>query len=312
MGWAAPLSGQAFRAFSLSIENDGFVFWNSPQERTDWYYTHGLRVDAVLAWSPALPDLLGFGPSPACPPHPEAYPWALTRIGLGQAIYTPYQLFNEDPPEPDRPYAGWLSLKTVTARYAEDRYTSLGIELGVTGEPSLAGPLHRWFHRSLGKYEPQGWDKQIPFELAFSVEYETGKRISLLDFGGGGHVSVQPAGAVTLGTLRTGVRGGVFLLAGWKGPRFMDSLLAPGESGYVSAAIGPEAELVLRDLFLDGSTWGGSEKAERVPAVGHVVGRVQVGWRSLALEFAATRTSIQFTGQRAPHTVGTVRVILRP
>ena len=49
-----------------------------------------------------------------------------------------------------------------------------------------------------------------------------------------------------------------------------------------------------------------------MPVVGRLNGRLQMGLGGFGLEFAATRSTIQFTGQDGTHTVGTIRVIIRP
>jgi hypothetical protein len=218
-------------------------------------------------------------------------------MGFGQAIYTPEMLFSTSPPVADRPYAGWLFLETSTARITPQGVTTLGVQVGVTGEPSLAGPVHRWFHKSLGKYEPQGWDHQIPFEIAFAVDYQVRRAIPLFAGDGSTSIHLQPNGALTLGTLRTGAEAGLSLTAGWNSGPNLDWMGPSGEGAFLFLSLGVEGEMVLRDLFLDGSTWGQSVHAERVPLVGRRHGRLQLGVGKLALEFAATDSSAQFTDQ---------------
>ncbi len=110
-----PGSGQGLRSFTVAADNDGFVFWTPPDQRTDWYYTHGLRAEAVVAWAPPGVGFLGAGDPVLCPPDPTADPCIVTRITFGQAIYTPAMLFSSTPrgmtvpmpdgcsPKPQRP-----------------------------------------------------------------------------------------------------------------------------------------------------------------------------------------------------------------
>ncbi len=308
----SSISGQTLRSFSLHADNDGFVFWKPPHERTDWYYTNGLVAEAVLHWAPSIARILGDQAASACPRNPEPGPCGLTRVKLGQAIYTPASLFSTAPPVQDRPYAGWLFVGVTAARVTGDGATSLGIEMGVTGGPSLAGPVHRWFHRTLGKYEPQGWEHQIPFELAFSMKYEARRAWPLFPSGGGPSLHIEPRGALELGTLRTGAVAGLLLNAGWNSPPSFDWLRAGSGPFHALVGVGAEGELVLRDLFLDGSTWGPSVRTERVPVVGRVLGRIQAGWKGIALEFSAIRSTNQFKEQKGAHTVGVIRLILYP
>jgi hypothetical protein len=246
-----------------------------------------------------------------CPPEGSTGPCLLTRITVGQAIYTPAFLFSDEPDPGDRPYAGWLYLRATSARVSGGSLASLGLELGVTGKPSLAGPLHRWFHRSLGKHEPQGWDHQIPFELAFALQYEASQAVPILEDQHGVSIHLQPRGSLSVGTVRTGAVGGGAILFGWNAPPLPAWMGPKGNSAFVQIALGAEAEWVLRDLFLDGSTWGPSGNVERIPVLGRVNACTQVGWHALALEFTATRTTAQFKGQEGSHTVAAVGLIIR-
>ena len=307
-----PGSGQSLRSLTISADNDGFVFWTPPDERTDWYYTHGLRADAVVAWAPPGVRFLGKGDLNVCRSDPDGSPCILTRITIGQEIYTPEGLFSTDPPLDDRPYAGWLFMEAIAVRVSEDRSTSLGLELGLTGDPSFASPLHRWFHRSLGKHEPMGWGHQIPFEPAFTFKYEARRAWPLVSDTRAMSTHIEPNGSLMLGTLRTGALAGLTLRGGWNAPPPFDWWGARAGAPYFLVALGAEGELVLRDLFLDGSTWTQSAHVERVPVMGRLKGRVQMGLGRVGIEFAATRSTIQFTGQAGQHTVGTIRIIVRP
>lgn len=305
-------SGQGLRSFAVSVDNDGFVFWTLPDERTDWYYTHGMRLEAVVDWAPPGARFLGGDDPTVCSSDSSSEPCVLTRITFGQAIYTPAALFSTVPPLDDRPYAGWLFLEATTARVTPEGWTSLGVEVGMTGGPSFASPVHRWFHRRLGKHEPTGWENQIPFEPAIAVKYETRRAWRIVPSRRGMSFIIEPQGSFTLGTLRTGALGGVSLRAGWNAPPSLDWWGTGQGSPYVMVSLGADGELVLRDLFLDGSTWGRSAHVERVPVVGRLSGRLQMGLGRVGLEFAATRSSFQFTGQKGRHTVGTLRILIRP
>jgi len=296
----------------LSIENDGFAVWRHVQDRTDWYYTSGIRAEAVLGWAPALSRLLGGGGLIVCPPEQETDPCVLASVTVGQSIYTPAFLFSQEPDPGDRPYAGWLSVRTAFARLDPGGSSSLGVEVGVTGKASLAGPVHRWFHRSVGVHEPMGWSNQIPFEVAFALSYEARRVVPLRLSRDGVSFHFEPRGSLSLGTLRTGAAGGGSVLLGWNAAPSLDWAGGRTNSFYAQVSVGAEAELVLRDLFLDGSTFGESQRVDKESMVRRIQTRIQIGRGGLGLEFAATRTSPEFHGQKDPHVVGRVRLIVRP
>ena len=305
-------SAQGLRSLSLSVDNDGLVFWESTRKRTDWYYTHGMKVEATGNWALPGAELLSPDDPTVCAPDPGPDPCILSRITFGQAIYTPKMLFSDDPLIEDRPYVGWLFVDASTALASQEGASSLGVQVGITGGPSLASPLHRWFHTSLGKHEPMGWKHQIPFEVAFSVTYEARRFLSILPVSWPGSLQIEPRGSVSIGTLRTGAMAGISIRAGWNAPSSIDWWGARPGKAYLLLALGSEGEVVVRDLFLDGSTWGRSAHADLEPLIGRLTGRMQVGLGGFGLEIAATRSSIQFRGQEGKHTVGTVRAIIRP
>ena len=313
-GLMAPgaLFSQSLRALSIAAENDGLAFWTPPHQRSDWYYTHGMAIVGVFASAIPGSSFLGGGAPPPCGPTPSTQPCSLSRLGIGQAIFTPEARFTTSPPAADRPYAGWLYLEASAIRLEGRRIRRLGLDLGVTGGPSLAGPVHRWFHRSLGKHEPMGWDSQIPFELAFSVSFENREALTLGETAGGLDLRFEHRSILRVGTLRTGALGGLSLQAGWRAPRFLEwTGIRPAE-GYIRLSVGADGELVLRDLFLDGSTFGGGPRVERTPLVGQLRASLQVGTGAFGVEFSGSRRTSQFTGQVGHHSTGLVRLIIRP
>jgi lipid A 3-O-deacylase len=305
---AVPGAAQSVRSFGLSADNDGLVFWVPPDRREDRYYTHSLRAEAVVAWEPPWARLLGGGAARVCGAEPASGSCTVTRLVLGQEIYTPDFIFDKDPESHDRPFAGLLYVAAAAVRLAPHRSSSLGLQVGVTGKASFAAPFHRWFHRSLDKHEPMGWEHQIPFEPAFLLRYETRGAVSLIPPGKALSLRLEPHGGATLGTLRTGASGGVVLGGGWNAP-FFDGLREVGAGPFsLRVGVGVEGEVVARDLFLDGSTWTSSVRATREAFVGRLRSRFAVGWGRLALEWATTHSTLEFRDQRGRHTYATIRV----
>ncbi len=300
---------QSVRSFSLAADNDGFVFWVPPGNRDDRYYTHGFRLQVVTAWAAPGSNLLDREKLKACGEEESRWPCILTRLTLGHAIYTPAYLFDDPPAADDRPYAGWLYLEATTARVAPDALLSLGLQVGLTGTPAMAGPLHRWFHRSLGKHEPMGWEHQIPFEPAFRLGLEARRAFPLVALEGPLSLAVEPRAAAMAGTVRTGTLGGIGLVGGWGTSPTWDWSGGGRPGFHLLVRLGADGEFVLRDLFLDGRTWGDSPSAEKSLWVGRLRGRIQLGWGRASLEFSATHATPQFRTQEGPHTHGTLRII---
>lgn len=304
----APGAAQGVRSFSLSLDNDGLTFWDPPSQRADWYYTHGLRMEATLARTPPWTDREVCDGAEV----PEAG-CVLTNVSLGQQIYTPENVFSSDPPVDDHPYGGFLYGEVGGEIIDPDGRTEFALRVGVTGPPSLGRQAHQGVHRWLDKAEPVGWEHQIPFEVAFALSVHRTAPWSPLPAEAGFSAALVPRWGATLGTLRTSADAGLGLWVGWNAPAGIGGRgPASGGGFHALAEIGTGGELVLRDLFLDGSTFGESVATERNAWVSSRSGRVQVGVAGFALEFAASRVSPRFRAQQEAHAYGTLRFIVHP
>lgn len=301
---------QTIGSFALTADNDGLVFWKPPRERLDRYYTHGLKAEAVVNIALPWDGLLSKHPLPPCGQEPVDDACTVTRLGLGQKIFTPNFVFQEDPENHDRPYAGWLFLEAASTRVEGQTERALGLEVGVTGKPSLAGPAHRWFHSFLKKHPPLGWEHQIPFEPAFLIRYEQRQAFSLVSPEPPINLGWEPSFGANVGTLRTSLFAGLGVQAGWNATRGGEWKGETSRGFFLRIGLGVEGELVARDLFLDGSTFRSSVHAERIPLVGRLRGRIQAGWSRLALEFRSTHSTLAFRGQDGGHTYGSITLLI--
>lgn len=303
------VSGQRPGAARLAFDNDGLNVWIPPSRRSDWFYTHGTRLDAAVDWTP--PSWMAPGREGLATCEGEVMPCLVTRVGISQEIYTPRNLFFFTPGLGDRPYAGWLSATLSAERVAPGRSAELSMELGVTGPPSLGRKAHLTIHRLLDKAEPRGWEHQIPFEVAGAVSYGETWRWPAVGGGRGPSAALQPHWRGTLGTLRTSGRLGLALRLGWNAPPGV-AWTGPRTGGaFVLAVVGAEGELVVRDLFLDGSIWRDTDRTVREPLLGRERIRLVAGWGSFGIELGVTRESPAFKRQERSHTWSTVGVVVR-
>ena len=120
----------------LSIEND-LIAVRGVGAPPDYDYTHGTRVAAAWAGAPAWVRR-ATGRRPACrDAAARQLGCVATALEVGQEIYTP----RRDAPRPvpgERPYAGWLYASAAVRTVSPGRVRAAGIEVGVTGAPSLA------------------------------------------------------------------------------------------------------------------------------------------------------------------------------
>ncbi|MGX1023892.1 lipid A-modifier LpxR family protein [Psychroflexus sp. MBR-150] len=94
---------------------------------------------------------------------------------IGQNIYTPNKKSLPDTARFDRPFAGWLFLKTEFTHSTANDIWSLQLEMGLTGSQSLADKVQRNYHELIGEQLPS-WHLQIPndFHSNLGVQYQKG------------------------------------------------------------------------------------------------------------------------------------------
>ena len=303
-----PAGAQWLRGVTVAMDNDGWAFW-IPRP-TDWFYTDGQFVELDGDWNVSGPASLGVRGS-SCFASPAAYPCSATHVGLTQKIYTPENLFFYRPGVVDRPYAGWLSLTWARDRVTLGRTTAVSFEAGVTGGPSLARQLQKGLHTLLNRVPPQGWEYQIPFEVAFAASVRDTWRVAMADNGKGWTLALEPHWAATAGTMRTSAEAGYALRLGWKASPASDVPGTSFDGFHLVARVGAEGEAVLRDLFLDGSTWKESASTPKEPLVGRTRASVILGWRRMDVRLGVTRSTKEFKAQDVPHLYGTLGLRVR-
>ena len=288
----------------VSAENDYFDFRVPPGERRDDNYTQGARVTignaGIVGWRALARGL------PSCALEHDGR-CGSTTLELGQLMFTPAS--DEEFPLPgERQYAGWLYGKLTGRVEQERRLFSGAVTLGVTGPPSLAGAAQVGFHRLTSTFRgPYGWEHQLPTEVAGSVAVEDSRLLA--DGRGGGRrvAELVLLSAAEAGTVRVSGGGGVRVRAGY-------ALDHPwrrrGHDGRRVAAYllaGARAEAVARDLFLDGNTFGGSERlVQRTPVTGQWEWGVGGRLGRAALEYRLVTQSREYRTGPSSHPVGII------
>jgi hypothetical protein len=286
-------------AASMRWENDAFG-------GTDRFYTDGIAF-GVSHTGPSWMD-----------PVANWLPWGEGRrtvsYDLAQAMFTPSDK-DLNPPDPnDRPYAGILVLGLTLHVEKPHSYHGLKFITGVVGPWSGAEQIQNAVHDLVGSGKSQGWDYQLENEPIFNFAYEyrhkfqlTGQRerwsLEALPFAGGWLGNMLTQGQIG-GITRFGynmpndfgptlVRGMDFMPP----PRREAQRPSKSDWGF-SLYGGAIANLVLRDITLDGNTFEDSPSVDKewfVPAAG--VG-MTVGNRRFQISFAYMFWGEEFEGQK--------------
>ena len=89
---------------------------------------------------------------------------------LGQEIYTPDNTTSIDYRDYDYPFGGWLYLKyTAQKEIKENTQIEYGIQMGVTGDWSMARWLQNTLHRNFFGMKVNSWEHQIPESIHVNV-----------------------------------------------------------------------------------------------------------------------------------------------
>jgi hypothetical protein len=308
---ASPGAAQV-RAVRLTLDNDAYNFWVPSGTRPDEEYTNGMDASVEVAGGPLWARRLAPRAAPCSGAESADSACATTTFDIGQKIFTP----RSDGPRlaaGERPYAGWLYFAATGQVSTARARRAVGIEIGVTGPPSLGEAVHETWHRIAGFRDPQGWDQQLRFEPGITVRYDEARLLGELRAGGGRVLALAPEWGAEAGNVRTAAHVGVRAAAGFRAPHPW-SAAADRDSGplavYATAAARQEA--VAHSLFLDGNTFADGPRVERSPLVFRYELGGGVRWRTVSLEYRAATRTREYETEPDGHTYSTLELTWRP
>lgn len=252
---------------TLHLENDVFAGIDN-QYTNGTYLSYAAPVNDLPGWARwtkrRLAGLI------------DAPDWQVA-YGIGQSMFTPDDITNPDPPLDDRPYAGLLFGSVYLSADTGRRRDTLGLEIGVTGPPSLAETMQKFIHNDIGIGDPpRGWHTQIDTEVTFRVLYEQKRRYpgTLWGF----EVDAVPEATLALGTADVSAGAALTLRLGegldmdYGAPRVRRSvapMLRPntGDAMRWNVFAGVAGRAVARDITLDGNTFRNSRSVDKEPVV---------------------------------------------
>ncbi len=308
-----PPPPQKAGTLSFVLEND-MLFANS-----DRHYTNGVHMSWLTA--PGMePEWVGDA-ARLLPIFSDTKDLRV-ELALGQSMYTPRDISQVNPPDGDRPYAGWLYATVGVISETRDHLDQLQVGLGIVGPASLAEQSQKTVHELIGSREPMGWDSQLKTEPTLQVNYQRSWRyVAAPDFLGM-KLDATPHAGIALGNAFTYANTGMMLRLGYNTPkdygppRVQPSL--PG-SGYFEPAgdfgfyvfAGFEGRAVARNMFLDGNLFADSRSVNKRPFVGDIQAGLAVIVQGVRLAYTHVMRSREFDGQDQPDRFGAVSVSFR-
>ncbi len=298
------------REWSASVrwENDAFG-------GTDRFYTDGVAL-GISHTGPSWMD-----------PVADWLPWGEGRrtvtYDMAQAMFTPSDKDRTVPDPKDRPYAGILAFGLTLHIEKETSYHGLKFITGVVGPSSQAKETQDEVHNFIGNGKSQGWGYQLHDEPIFNLAYEYRHKFQLAGEREQWAVQALPLAGGWLGNMLVQGQAGGFLRCGYNMPDDFGPSLVRG-MGFMppprreaqshssdwgfSVYGGSVANLVLRDITLDGNTFRDSRSVDKeffVPAAG--VG-MSVGNRRIQTSFSYVFLGKEFKGQEHYEKFGSIAV----
>jgi hypothetical protein len=276
-------------------------------------------------------DGVAFGVSQTGPswmdPFADRLPWGEGRRTVGydvaQAMFTPDDQDLAVPDPDDRPYAGILAMGLTLHVEKEHSYHGLKFVTGVIGPASLAEETQDMVHDLVGADKSQGWDYQLHDELILNLAYEYRHKFQLAGKSDPWGVQALPLAGGWLGNMLIQGQAGVLVRLSCNvpddsGPTLVRGMgfmppppregLRPSSDWGFSVYAGSVANLVLRDITLDGNTFEDSPSVDKevfVPAAG--VG-MSVGNRRFQTSLSYVFWGEEFEGQEDDSQFGSVAV----
>jgi hypothetical protein len=324
LAWAlgtAPLPALAQTATGQTTDRGSFsvLFENDLFDQTDRDYTSGIEFayttaprdtpDWAVAIARGLPFFLQEGD-------------VRTRYVLGQAIFTPADISNPNPPPGARPYAGFLYGAMGVVADSGHHLDQLQVTLGIIGPASLAAESQRLAHNIFNGDKPMGWHTQLRNEPGLIITYQRSDKLFEQQSVLGATFDIQPHFGVAIGNVYDYVNAGAMARLGFNlprdfGPMRIDPSLpgsdyfepTAGLGGYLFAGV--DGRAIARNLFLDGSSFRTSQSVSKYNLVGDVILGAALTFESMRLAFTHVIRSKEYKTQTEPAGYGSVSLTFR-
>lgn len=315
------------QTFMFTVENDKFL------GGTDEEYTNGVKMTWVS------PDLSRYADDPRLPDwtHPliALYPFVndpgkqhAVSLSLGQNIYTPKDVYAADPPDNQRPYAGWLYVSAALHSKDAHRLDTFETTLGLVGPSALGEEVQNNFHNAIGAAPSRGWSHQLHDEPGLMLTWVRNWRLLVVDQPESGlGLDVIPHAGFTVGNVADYVNAGGEIRFGLNLPAdFGTALIGPGSGVSAPVALddprtrssrwwgthvflGVDGRAVGRDIFLDGNTWEHSPHVSKEFFVADFMAGLAVTLGDVKITYTQAYRTREYEGQPGDgHVFGSIAV----
>lgn len=290
------------------------LFWENDFRFSDRYYTNGLKLTYTDKGDDWYTSALQFALMRAIGDFDSAQAWQ--TVSLGQAMYVGYDIKIPNPPETDRPYAGFLYLSSGAHLAKKNSLDSLTVSLGIVGPQSWAGDVQKAYHDIINADDPKGWHNQIKNEPAIIIAYNHSHRLYQYNFTDNFSSDFIGALGADLGNVMTQAKIKALLRFGFNLPNSFAEKRIDSSSNtdvffyekqnmndwHLYLYAGATARFVGYDITLDGNTFADSRSVTKKWLVGE--GNLGISARYMNLEANLNwtiRTEDFNTQREGPH-----------
>jgi len=219
------LPNEAISQKQINLDVDNDLYFDR-----DFYYSSGIFLTLIS-------------------PNSKNEKISLNQLKIGQLIYTPSMRYESNPSKYDYPYSGYLYLEyQKKIKTSSSSSYSLGGQLGITGDASLARGMQNLYHDLVLNLPDLKWESQMPQEVQLNLLASYFKGFNIKD-----NISFTSELYSRLGTyqIMSGLELGLFIgEIPWFG--FSDNFIIKSDSKF-SFFIGTKLEYFLHDFKLQGS-----------------------------------------------------------
>lgn len=136
----------------------------------------------------------------------------IQSLQVSQLMYNPYNYTIRNAENIDRPYAGLLLLTySQTQFWGKESLLQFSATGGVSGKPSLASSLQKWYHHAVGFDPPEGWAYQVSAEPQMNAGAVYATSLFSTE---GAIIAAKPVVEVSLGNTFTNAKAGILFQLG--------------------------------------------------------------------------------------------------
>lgn len=267
-------------SFTFYVENDTRRIGGPG---SDDNYSSGFRFsyiyaeDRIPSW---VPPLTGWSPQ-----LNDQFKKSSTNFGLslGHQIFTPKDTQTKELILDDRPYAAWLYVGLTSSFQTASHSHSLELDLGVVGPAAMGEQVQNNFHSLIDVEGAKGWNNQLDNEPTVQLSYQQRLRFIEAQAGDSKIADIIPYFGAAVGNVLVGAHAGALVRLGYNipddygptrpsstdgDPVFIPRSNRNPEQWGIYSYGGVRGNLILHNIFLDGSIFQESHHVTKYPVNG--------------------------------------------